>query len=231
MATLLAITSDNAGRNVYAVGAQRTPASNTPPILYSGNSGVSWVSQVAPAISSGGTFVQYQLTSVTAATGKVVYAAGGDVETGDQNGVILLTVNGGFSWLQQTIQLKYTAAATAAFASTPNVGAYYGIAYNRNKAVDATVWAVGAPMTLSAAGPCYNIVKVYLPQGTLSASLYASFVTIPTSSLPLSFGLSCSGVTGTVMYGIVWDNPLHGWIYGKGTVLVRGDPLVAPRCS
>lgn len=218
MAALLAVTSDSAGRNVYAVGTARTPGNSPPPILYSGNSGLTWVSQVAPAISSAGAVIAYSLTSVTAATGKVVYAAGGDIN-GGLNGVILLTVNGGFSWLQQTLQIKYTATATAAFAVTTNVGAFYGIAYNRNKAVDATVWAVGAPNTVSS-GPCYNIAKLYLPTGTASAASYASFVTLPVSSLPQAFGLSCTAPNGNILYGVVWDNPLHGWIYGSGVILV-----------
>lgn len=76
IAALLAVTSDSAGRNVYAVGAQRS--GSTPPIMYSSNSGLNWVMQVAPAISG----TNYLLTSVTAATGKVVYAAGGDTATG-----------------------------------------------------------------------------------------------------------------------------------------------------
>lgn len=218
VAALLSVTSDSAGRNVYAVGAQRTPATYTPPIMYSGNSGISWVAQVAPAISVGGSLHPYSLTSVSAATGKIVYAAGGTLDATALGGVVLLTVNGGFTWLQQTLQWQYTASAASAYASTSNVGAVHGISYNRNKAVDATVWAVGAANNVGS-GPCYNIMRLYLPQGTASASLYASFVTIPTSALPAAFGLSCTGVSPT-MYGIVWDNPLHGWIYGEDTILV-----------
>lgn len=221
VAALLAVTSDSAGRNVFAVGAQRTPSDNTPPILYSGNSGMSWVMQVAPAISNAGAMLEYSLTTVAAATGKVVYAAGGDLVT-NVNGVILLTVNGGFTWLQQTIQVQYVNTAAASFAATTTVGAYYGIAYNRNKAVDATVWAVGAPMDITT-GSCFNIVKVYLPTGVASASAFASFVTVPSSSLPPALGLSCN--PDSALYGIVWDNPLHGWIFGEKMILVRLQAL------
>lgn len=45
---------------------------------------------------------------------------------------------------------------------------------------------------------------MYLPTGTASAAAYASFVTIPASALPASFGGCPTALDVQNLYGIVW---------------------------
>ena len=73
---------------------------------YSGDSGATWASQVAPDLPS----YFYSLTSVVVLRGTLAFAAGGNpfgttgtTATGGvaQNGVIIATFNGGFTWTAQ----------------------------------------------------------------------------------------------------------------------------------
>jgi len=81
-----------------------------PVIMYSGNSGVSWVYQVAPTIP--GAF--YELNQVAVLKGTVAFAVGGNPFGTDgtpalntnvvaSSGTIIATTNGGFSWVMQTL--------------------------------------------------------------------------------------------------------------------------------
>lgn len=121
---LFGVQSDASGKHVYAVGSGSvmyykgaTPnwaqiSDNSAAItavkvytfgtiLYSGNSGMSWVPQTAPTLYSG--VVPYALYDVAVQKGTTAVAVGGSpyIKFGDKSaGTIIYTMNGGFSWTQ-----------------------------------------------------------------------------------------------------------------------------------
>ena len=133
---LYAISADASGRHVFAVGSPSvalfTGSGSTTAgsvsgatasatitngqvaggaILYSGNSGVSFIVQTAPVMQ--GYF--YALNTVAVLRGTIAFAAGGHplgtqgqpssvtnaADYVNANGIIIATVNGGFSWIVQ----------------------------------------------------------------------------------------------------------------------------------
>jgi hypothetical protein len=157
---LNAISADASGRHVFAVGSpslalNSAAATTAAPfagatasaaigptaataasvaggvILYSGNSGVSFIVQTAPVMQ--GYF--YALNTVAVLRGTIAFAAGGHpfgtqgqpsvtnaaaVNYVNANGIIIATVNGGFSWIVQNIQSlnTYFCAGTVANPAT-----------------------------------------------------------------------------------------------------------------
>lgn len=120
---LFGVQSDASGKHVYAVGSGSSLYSTSATalayitaggttalgvqvkpfgtILYSGNSGMSWVQQTAPTLYSG--LKPYALFSVAVQKGTTAIAVGGSpfYKFGAGSaGTIIYTMNGGFSWVQ-----------------------------------------------------------------------------------------------------------------------------------
>lgn len=254
------IASDSSAMHVFAVGAYANNDVETGAILYSGNGGVNWVQQTTPAFMA---VSEYSLFGVAVATGKVAFACGGQARASanavsadaiEQNGVILMTTNGGYSWVPQYVVSNYTGKAPSGVAGAlpfsskmkiNNLDYYYStplltdIFFNRNKNVNSTVWAVGLSLYDAGVGvgsfsalkndyvasastrdylPCYSIFAAVLRNGLASTNTTLSFNLILPSSLPPSYAES--NACGNDLYGVVFDNTNHGWIYGKGTILV-----------
>jgi len=228
------VASDSSGIHVFAVGLG-TSLKN-PPILYSGSGGATWTMQTSPAISSS---LSYDLTGVAVATGKVAFACGGDVRstpgTG-MNGIILMTVNGGFSWLPQTLMVPAGVSSSSSAAmvlSNPTViPTFFDIQFNRNHNLNSTVWAVGdnlasltLPLTATSYPVCYSVFVAVMPTGSagLTSSSAITFTLVPPSNFPATFGTGASatscGAAFSPTLGIVWDNMMHGWIYGYESIL------------
>jgi len=236
--------------HVYAVGSLGWSANSITPgaILYSGNGGVTWTQQSAPTFQG---VTEYSLYGVAVATGKVAVAVGGQSRGTvnavlgtpiGANGVVLLTTNGGFSWLPQNLVSNFTGKATGPLpmlinSQTASASNYYaplltGVFFNRNKNNNSAIWTVGvspwaSPTNLqtgiTAAGtgdylPCYSIFSATLPNGTSSLTTTLTFKLLPPSALPNSYPLI--NACGNDLLGTVWDNSQHGWIYGLNTILV-----------
>jgi hypothetical protein len=233
---LMDVQSDSSGMHVYSVGLGI--ANNNAPILYSGNGGVTWVFQTSPAIAT----LTYDLAAVAVATGKIAFAAGGNLRSTAvysaggslSNGIILMTTNGGFSWQQQNIQTNYTGVGNPPVGgglqsiATANAMAFLGMAFNRNHNVNSAIWAVGvynrasslaATATTPATQP-YTIFVATMPQGVSMPNMTTSFVQVPAAAFPNSFiGLTGVGASND-LYGIIWDNTNHGWIFGNRVIMV-----------
>lgn len=241
--TLLAVQSDAAGKNVFAVGAAPTlylAAANPPAnawgastqasnnyvatplsygtILYSANSGASWVYQTAPAIS---TWV-YALTSVAVTKGSTAWAVGGSGEfpQGDSTtpassyGMILSTTNGGFSWTQAVYQGSGDGTAPAFTAVAANGG---------------TVWVVGFISNIA-----YWPIKSVTVNSVVQAGTSFTVLTSTdgknffpaTSNFPAGFkvtGTTNPSTLSNSVYGITWDNTMHGFMYGDSFILSTQD--------
>ena len=232
---LMDVQSDSSGMHVYSVGLGI--ANSNAPILYSGNGGVTWVYQTSPAIAG----ATYDLAAVAVATGKIAFAAGGYLRSSGAyaasgpltNGIILMTTNGGFSWQQQNIQTNYTGVGNPPVGgglrsiNTGNTMAFLGMAFNRNHNVNSAIWAVGlynragivaATATTPATQP-YSIYMATMPQGVSMPNMTTSFVQVPAAAFPNSFISSGVGSSND-LYGIIWDNTNHGWIYGQRVIMV-----------
>lgn len=225
---LYGITSDAAGKNVWAVGSPFTTGAFAsgvvtydigvvPTILYSGNSGASWVMQTAPALNQ----IGYSLFSVAAKSGSTAWAVGGRL-TDDQPallhwGTILGTSNGGFSWTA----MSFPGAASA------NVPQFTSVAVNGN-----SVWVGGKVLKVVSGGSntvCY-------PSGTIVATTnpcvsYSLLVSTDgknfrpaaaSSTFPAGFVGSAADSSKGV-FGIQWDNKVRGFIYGGFGIMGTQD--------
>lgn len=118
---LFSVSSDASGKHVFAVGSPGTMQMASGPtaiigntvaattvlakvygtILYSGNSGMSWVQQTAPTLFNA--LRTYTLFDVAVQKGTTAIAVGGSAKWAYGNnaaGTIICTSNGGFSWMQ-----------------------------------------------------------------------------------------------------------------------------------
>lgn len=238
---LFSIQADASGRNVFAVGAAplfATVAAGATSvswemgsggtILYSANRGVTWVSQVAPAHANSNFGQGYTLLSVAVAKGTTAWAVGGDMYSDSfssgASGTIIGTTNGGLSW-KNLIYPIYSGASAPIFTS---------VTYN-----DGVVWVAGSfvygandfypvPATGTTPGQNYNVLVsmdgVHFAGALAYAQFPPGFVTTSTCG-SFSGGTTCanSNFNYKTVYGITWDNAVHGWIFGNSFLLATHD--------
>jgi len=251
---LFGVNSDAAGKNVYAVGsagmtgaaAETTPGTpgdytitwtqqTTPTILYSGNSGSSWVAQTAPASST----TPYGLYSVAVLKGTTAFAVGGDmtstVEGGAgtssgasppvydaiTNGQIIYTANGGFSWNQAVFPGNSGIKAPVFTTVALNGQTVWVGGYTKTTEYYPVAQVVGATGVTAVSGQGYTVLLSTDGKTFVGA---AAFSTFPAGFIQTS-GLKTTASTPTAkdIYGITWDNNVHGYIYGLGFILATHD--------
>jgi len=237
---LFSVSSDSAGKNVFAVGAPASavqaqmtqyasglyaPTSTgvgtmtAGSIVYSGNGGMNWVVQQAPAIAG----VQYSLFSVTVIKGTVAFAVGGNefsAINGTTSGLVVATNNGGYSWYQLPIVIPatFTVFNGTGF-STPSASKFtipllLGSAYNY---VNGTysAWAVGTSGL---------ILKSNLgTRSTLSSLIYTPKLGPQATFAPVPAAVNPAQVLALNLVGIVWDNAHVGYAFGAGVIQSTHD--------
>lgn len=214
---LYAISADASGKHVYAVGAPATLVNASSitsvaspysvyggTIVYSGNYGQSFVPQAAPIIPG----YTYELNTVAVLRGTIAFAAGGSPLVAfnyafGNNGVIVGTANGGFSWLQQPITSFGT--SNSFNTSSGSIPYLYGIAFN---VANGTYygWAVGANGT---------VLKGPMPQATLHNSA-ATYLSVQWNAVPMT---TLAQTVTAALNGIVWDNNMVGYIYCQNVIM------------
>ena len=261
---LNAISVGSSGRNVYAVGAPalvpvtpgiplamtvgNLPALGAGTILYSGNSGASFVSQSAPFVPR----YFYELTTVYALRGTVAFAAGGNplwtegsstTSTGaavstaatvvPANGVIIGTSNGGFTWSVQNLPSYSYACSSAnqlANGLCWNTGATTPAAYSpQGTALNGAIPVINSLAFLRQSSGAYMgwavgndglvfVTSLSLPGATGGGR---GIITSWTqAAMGAAFASMVQLPTGFQhLIGIVWDNAQVGYIYGKGIIL------------
>jgi len=254
---LTGIAADSSGRHMYAVGwtplagqvtvgdattagniAIVTPVSTTSPyaapgagfIMYSGNSGASWVIQSAPVLAN----LVYVYTSVAVLRGTIAVAAGGQptfsqvyvggiligtpttLQAGQgQAGVVSATFNGGFSWLNMPITANFI-NGIACQSSNPQKTYSCIVVSDRYQAQRTTFNATTVSNVLLGTQvapnlqPAFTWTAVALPSvGTVSLTSGGTF---PSTA-------SATSQIGAHLLGVVFDNPQVGWIFGYSTIL------------
>jgi len=234
-------------------------------ILYSGNGGASFQVQSAPIVA--GYF--YQLSSVFVIKGTIAFAAGGNpfgTEGSTQgvlstatsttptsvtpatlptaaNGIIIATVNGGFTWVVQTLSsYQYTCATanrqagvcyvsgttsispvgTQANGAIPYINS---IAFNQAYAPGVVKGGSNGGNTGGITGWAVgNDGLVYTTSWNSTTAPTTNTFVAPTVWTVASMGASFINVvqlsTGSVnLMGIVWDNAMVGYIYGNDIIM------------
>lgn len=255
---LFAVNSDASGKHVFAVGspssqwssvaAVMTPlVANTPAalgiqvkttgtILYSGNSGMSWVQQTAPTLYAG--LVPYTLFDVAVQKGTTAVAVGGSssIKFGDKAaGTIIFTANGGFSWTQAVYPSSTgsTAPVFTCVSLQPSVAGIQtvwvgGFTTRSDTALTAAAVLATSFYPVAAVSGLVAGVSSGVPRSrgqiyTLLSSRDSgkTFAAAPSTSLPTGFVLTSNTMAGTdsfvtdrSVYGVTWDNANHGWVFG-----------------
>jgi len=250
---LTGIGADSSGRHLYAVGwtalngnvaaGDATTAGNvlvaaaqpysTPGagfIMYSGNSGASWVVQSAPILP--GTIYVYSGVSVPRGTIAIavggqpifsqVYQAGvmsasaapGSVTaTTGPAGIVSATFNGGFSWLNMPITANFI-NGVACQSSNPQKTYTCIVVSDRYQAQLTTFNATTVSSVLlgtqlgANVQPAFSWTSLSLPAQTSTSG--------PTTVVA---GTTRATGIGAHLLGVVFDNPQVGWIFGYSTIL------------
>lgn len=270
---LFSVMSDASGKHVYAVGSPSSLYSSSATamvplvnnvlvaagvqvktfatILYSGNSGMSWVQQTAPTLYSGS--VPYTLFDVAVQKGTTAVAVGGSasIKYGAKSaGTILLTTNGGFSWTQAVYPSSTSTKAPVFTCATlqPSVSGVQAVWVGGfTTRTDAALAGLAVPTT---AVDFYPTAAIAGFQPTSGATIVSSgvprakgqvytillsrdggktFAAAPTAGLPTGFVVTSFThattdrlITDRSVYGITWDNAQHGWIFGCAAPLLLG---------
>jgi len=205
-------------------GGYTTPGAGF--IMYSGNSGASWVVQSAPILQN----TIYVYTAVSVPRGTIAVAAGGQpafseiytagvtsvVAPGGTgvSGVVSATFNGGFSWLN----MPYTGSFIndVACQSTNPMAAYTCFFVgDRYQAFRATFNATTKSNVLLGTQLGANIQPAF---AFTSITLPAQTRTSDQNSVTLAASLN-PGQIGSHLLGVVFDNPKVGWMFGYTTIL------------
>jgi len=187
-------------------------------ILYSGNYGQTWTTQAAPVIPG----YTYQLTSVAVLRGTMAFAVGGSPypaisssSTCPQNGVIVGTANGGFSWLQQSI--TNVPGYTQSAGTIPYL---YGLGFN---VVSGSYvgWAVGG--VENATSTTSTPVPLVLMSNSIVAATQHSTQATYLNTVWQPAQAPSVGWPKAEFSGIIWDNNNVGYIYGVSVILSTHD--------
>jgi len=222
--SIYGIAADASGKHVYAVGTPSTlvaPGSITSIaspynvfggcILYSGNYGQTWTAQAAPIVPS----YTYQLTSVAVLRGTLAYAAGGspysEFAQVPDNGIIVGTANGGFSWLQQPI------AGPSGFGQANGTIPYVNsIAFNLVGGMYQG-WAVGGFHNYTSNVSVPMLLKATAMTPTTMHNAQATYLATQWTAQPVG------NFPAAQLTSIVWDNNHVGYIFGQGVILSTHD--------
>lgn len=145
------------------------------------------------------------------------------------SGVIVMTFNGGFSWLQQNLPSwsYWTGASSTAVPAAYTVTNTYVTALNSSSMLPG-LNDVACYATTVGTSPFYNCMAVgdygYVVKAQYPAVTVSNTVITSTTSWVYQNVTQVSLTSGFLdVYGVTWDNNMVGYMYGYQTILSTHD--------